>query len=52
MRKLKSQVAKVSTVRVEKILALAVQHSHRNIRKVLLFIVHVVVLLARSAALA
>jgi len=26
MRKLKSQVAKVSTVRVEKIFALAVQH--------------------------
>jgi len=30
MRKLKSQVAKVSTVRVEKIVALAVQHSHSN----------------------
>jgi len=30
MRKLKSQVAKVSTVRVEKIFALAAQHSHRN----------------------
>jgi len=30
MRKLKSQAAKVSTVRVEKIFALAVQHSHRN----------------------
>jgi len=30
MRKLKPQVAKVSTVRVEKILALAVKHSHRN----------------------
>jgi len=30
MRKLKSQLAKVSTVRVEKIFALAVQHSYRN----------------------
>jgi len=30
MRTLKSQVAKVSTVRVEKIFALAVQHSHCN----------------------
>jgi len=30
MRKLKPQVAKASTVRVEKTFALAVQHSHRN----------------------
>jgi len=30
MRKLKSQVAKVSTVRVEKTFALVVQHSHRK----------------------
>jgi len=30
MQKLKSQLAKVSTVRVEKIFALAVQHSQRN----------------------
>jgi len=30
MRTLKSQVAKVSTVCVEKIFALVVQHSHRN----------------------
>jgi len=31
MRKLKPQVAKASTVRVEKTFALAVQHSHRNL---------------------
>jgi len=30
MRKLKSQLAKVSTVCIEKIFALAVQHSQRN----------------------
>jgi len=30
MRKLKSQVAKVSTVRVEKTFALVVQHSQRK----------------------